>query len=118
MPTNTLTVLIDSFVQTFKYTTDFKYNLVWSHGMYLQDIPQRLGRNESLDTAVAALTAAHSDVAMRAPHPSIKALTLYTRALQTLREYLNDTVKARASETLCAVMLLLICQVRTLLGKS
>jgi hypothetical protein len=109
LPTNNLTVLIDSFVRTFK--TDLKYNLVWSNGLYLHEVPRRLGYNDALDTSVAALTAAHSDVVL-GRKPSVKALTEYTRALRTLNNYLNDPAKARASETLCAVMLLLVCQVR------
>jgi hypothetical protein len=42
---------------------------------------------------------------------SIDALTKYSRALGVLRKYLDDSVKACSSETLAAIMLLLICQV-------
>jgi hypothetical protein len=110
IPANHLTLLIGSFVQTFNATADLNYNLVWSYGLYLQEIPQRLGTNEALDTAVSALVAAHSSLAS-GREPSINAIYKYSRALQALRESLNDPIKAAASETLCAVKLLMICQV-------
>jgi hypothetical protein len=110
IPANHLTLLIGSLVQTFNTTADLNYNLVYCYGLYLQEIPQRLGTNKALDTAVSALVAAHSSLAV-GPEPSMNAIYRYTRALQALRESLNDPVKAAASETLCAVTLLMICQV-------
>ncbi|EPE33525.1 hypothetical protein GLAREA_06538 [Glarea lozoyensis ATCC 20868] len=107
LPTNRLTVLTASLVQTFK--TELKYNLIWSNGLYLQEVPKRLGYNDALDTSVSALTAAHLDIVL-GRKTSVKALTEYSRALRTLKNVLNDPVKACASETLCAVMLLLLCQ--------
>ncbi|KAL5348176.1 hypothetical protein ACLOAV_006656 [Pseudogymnoascus australis] len=90
-------------------STPVRFNLVYWYGEFLQDIPARLGRNEALDSSVRALTAAHSSYCLYG-RASPEALVKYSTALRVLRFYLDDPFKARSSETLCAVMLLLICQ--------
>lgn len=92
-------------------STSVRFNLVYWYGEFLQDIPARLGNNEALDSAVKALTAAHSSFCLY-NRATPDALVKYSAALRVLRFYLNDPVKASSSETLCAVMLLLMCQVR------
>lgn len=109
-PSNHLTLLSSSFFDTIKPTTSFKFNLLWTYGSFLEDIPQRLGYNEALDSAVDALLSVHSDVCLRREN-STRTLTGYSRALRALRYYLDDPVKACAVETLCAVLILLTCQV-------
>lgn len=110
--TNEHTRRVSAFVDKIKTSTGVKYNLAWTYGGYLVDVPARLGTNEALDraadTVLAALerfSASHVDVT-----PVI--LEKYTLALAALRRCLDDPVKAKASETLCAVLLLLTCQVR------
>ncbi|KAH8701567.1 hypothetical protein BGW36DRAFT_371117 [Talaromyces proteolyticus] len=109
IPSNELTFLTSIFIQAFKPSTDLRYNLIWNYGGFIADIPQRLGINEALDGAVYAVTAAHSSFCLY-KDISIEALSRYSRALQMLRLCLDDPIKAATSETLCAVMLLLICQ--------
>lgn len=77
--------------------------------MFLEEVPPRLGTNEALDRAVDAVTSAHTDFCTR-KHGSVQALTKYSAALRTLRVYLDDPVHAQETNTLAAVMILLICQ--------
>lgn len=69
-----------------------------------------MNENEALDTAVNALVCAHSDFCAR-KEVSVETLSSYSRALRTLRNCLDDPDIASQAETMCAVMLLLICQV-------
>lgn len=78
------------------------------------EIPRRMNENEALDTAVNALICSHSNFCARQA-VSAETLSSYSRALRSLRYCLDDPGKASQTETLCAVMLLLICQVG---GKS
>ena len=72
-------------------------------------MPRRLGANEALDRAVDAVTTAHASFC--AGHvASVEALSKYSQALRTLRVYLDDRLHAQSSNTLCAVMVLLVCQ--------
>lgn len=109
-PSNEINRLTSSYLKTIKRTTDMRYNLVWSLGGYLVDIPARLGRNEALDASVKALVAGHSYYCSR-EKPVDEALTSYSHALRALRNCLDDPAIARTSETLCAAMLMNICQV-------
>lgn len=43
--------------------------------------------------------------------PNHEILNKHTRALSVLRHELGDHIKARSSETLCAIMLLMITEV-------
>lgn len=101
-----------AFTEMIKPSTDIKYNLAWSYGDFLHDVPQRIGINEALDSAATALVDAHSYFCVTGTvSPTARALMKYSDALVKLRLCLDDPAKAQASETLCAVMLLMICQV-------
>ncbi|KAK2760762.1 hypothetical protein FQN54_001998 [Arachnomyces sp. PD_36] len=108
-PSSGTDLLASAWVGAIKGATDLRYNLGWSYGAYLYDIPQRLGRNEALDISVDTLATAHSTFCSQGL-VSVEGITKYSRALSVLRTYLNDPIKARTPETLCAVSLLLICQ--------
>ncbi|KAJ5548181.1 transcriptional regulator family: Fungal Specific TF [Penicillium frequentans] len=109
--TNDLSSLANRFIKTIKPSTDLRYNLWWTFGMYLEDIPRRLGTNEALDRSIEALTAAHAGFCgVNRQGATVEALTSYSQALKILRIYLDDRVHAQSSNTLCAVMILLICQ--------
>ncbi|GLI76182.1 hypothetical protein PoHVEF18_004453 [Penicillium ochrochloron] len=114
-PSNSTTRLAEAFTQAIKRSTDIRYNLGWSFGIFLEDVPRRLGTNDALDRAVDAVTSAHTDFCNRQPG-SVQALTKYSAALRTLRVYLDDPVHAQETNTLAAVMVLLICQ--TILGQT
>lgn len=102
-------ILTSSFVDTISPSTDFRYNLVWMYGGFLEDVPARIGRNSALDAAVEAVVVAHADFCSFRPI-QISFLLKYSRALESLRKMLDDPLKARSSETLCSAMMLLICQ--------
>ncbi|KAJ5959549.1 transcriptional regulator family: Fungal Specific TF [Penicillium vulpinum] len=114
-PGNSMTSLTSSFVGAIKRSSDLRYNMWWSFGLYLEEVPRRLGSNEALDRAVDAVTTAHAGFCTR-QLASVEALAKYSSALKTLRVYLDDPIQASASSTLCAVMILLICQ--TFMGNN
>ena len=110
-PSNETTMVASKFASTLE-VTDLRYDLAW-YGAFLKDIPRRLGSNDALDASVSALTVAHSSLHTRQKSPEI--FVKYGKALKALRTCLNDPIKARTVETLCAIYLIIICQVsRTL----
>jgi hypothetical protein len=118
-PSSQKTLLTQSLVRHLEASHDLRYHLTWVYGTFIEDIPRRIGSNEALDAAVMALMRAHSSLAVHRGTPPVAcsdSLSKYSRALKTLRIYLDDPIKAREAETLCAVMILLICQ--SFLGTS
>jgi hypothetical protein len=111
---NQHSALVRSFVDKIKPSVGVKYNLAWTYGDYLNDIPARLGTNEALDAATSTFVATFQ----RFSNPEIAdthdVLEQYGLALASLRKCLSDTAKAKAPETLCAVLLLMNCQVRSM----
>lgn len=105
-----MTVLVSAFVEKISSKTDLRYNLAWTYGGFLAYVPQRIGINEALDQSVLALVKSHSDYCA-SKEVSLRALEQYATALSKLREYVGNPAKAQAIETLCAVMVLMICQV-------
>ncbi|EED17351.1 conserved hypothetical protein [Talaromyces stipitatus ATCC 10500] len=108
-PSNKITILTSKYVQATKLTTNLKYNLAWAYGFFMFEILRHMNENEALDSAVDALVCAHTNFCTRSDI-SVETLSSYSRALRSLRKCLDDPTKAGTSETLCAVMLLLICQ--------
>jgi hypothetical protein len=104
-------LLVASMIQTMNPATDLKFDLAWSFGPFLELVPQRLGRNAALDAAAKAIIAAHSSYCFSSHRASPNVLLDYSRALSHLRFALNEIVTAQSLETLCAIKLLLICQV-------
>lgn len=109
-PGNKSTVLMNKYVQTIKLTANLKYNLAWTYGFFMFEIPRHMNENEALDAAVNALVCAHSNFCTRS-EVSAETLRSYSHALRSLRKSLDNSNTASAPETLCAIMLLLICQV-------
>ena len=89
---------------------DLRFNLAWSFP-FLEQLPQRLGRSAALDAAAKAVVAAHSSHCVSRRQVSPNVLVEYSRALTQLRLALGNTMTAQSLETLCAIKLLLICQV-------
>lgn len=109
LPSNNLNNLRGSLIEIIGPSTDVRYNLAWSFGDYLHNVPQRLGLNASLDAAASAVVSAHTDHCAKR-YVTEGSLLKYSHALKTLRASLDDPITARSSETLCAVMLLLVYQ--------
>ena len=108
-PSTAITPLTSSLISIIKPTCSIRYNLLWTYGLFFEDIPARLGTNEALDASISALTASHSSLCAHRT-VSIEALRRYSRALRVLRSYLTEPARATSSETLCAVLVLIVCQ--------
>ncbi|KAI6810199.1 hypothetical protein KC332_g9890 [Hortaea werneckii] len=104
-----MTLQLSAYLSTIKPSVNFRQNLAWNYGAFLEEIPQRLGMNEALDTAVAALVSAHSNVCCKR-EATPQTLVKYSLALDALKSILDSPHEASSSETLCAIMVLLICQ--------
>jgi len=111
--TNEHTYLVSAFIDKLNPLRGVSYNLTWSCGDYLVDVPVRLGRNEALDAAADALVTA-CDRFTNTPYQAQLFLAKYVVAVRALRLCLNDPQTASTTDVLCAVMLLLICQVSIL----
>lgn len=88
--------------------TDLRYSLD-AFGDILHYLPRRLGTSHVLDDSVEALICAYSSYHSR--HEHIKALTAYVKVIKTLRNALIDPVQSGKVETLCAVYVVMVCQV-------
>jgi hypothetical protein len=80
-------------------------------GSFLEFIPAHLGHNTALDEAVSCVcTIYHADLST--PYDVHKEIRRsYVRALSSLRTCLNDAYLWMESETLCASILLQLCEV-------
>lgn len=79
------------------------------YGSFLDEIPRRLGNNAALDASVDALTCSFANLATKQSSP--QSITKYGNALSALRLCLNDPVKSKTPETLCAIYFVLISEV-------
>jgi Fungal Zn(2)-Cys(6) binuclear cluster domain len=112
-PSNDLTVLVNAFTERVKLSkdADLRYSLTWAYGGFLVDVPRRLGINAALDAAAKALTTSHLRFITSGSEATPQELSEYSSALNLLRISLDDPAVACSANTLCAVMLLMICQV-------
>ncbi|RMY23376.1 hypothetical protein D0867_02094 [Hortaea werneckii] len=108
-PGNGMSLQLSAYLSTIKPSVNFRQNLAWNYGAFLEEIPQRLGKNKALDAAVAALVSAHSNVCCKRK-ATPQTLVKYSLALEALKSSLDCVHEASSSETLCAIMVLLICQ--------
>ena len=88
--------------------TNVRYGLS-VYGEVFKTIPRRLRSNSALDTFVNALTIAFTSVYSRRQSPKILESSI--QALKLLEKYLNNSITAGFANTLCAVYLMMICQV-------
>ncbi|KAL8907065.1 MAG: hypothetical protein Q9171_006012 [Xanthocarpia ochracea] len=111
---NRLSSLTSRFIHSISLDVDTRFQLPWNFGPFLVGIPCRLGRSAALDAATDTLIAAHTSFCAGNATSKQPVLAKYSRALSDLRHDLDDVVKARSAESLCAVMVLSIAQVRFL----
>ncbi|KAJ9606338.1 hypothetical protein H2200_009299 [Cladophialophora chaetospira] len=110
-PSNETTRLVAAFTEKIKPARGIKYNLAWTYGDYLNHVPSRLGRNEALDNATDVwMTAFEHQFSTSGVENTPVLLEKYGRSLASLRKCLDDPVKAKAPETLCAILFLWNCQ--------
>ncbi|EXJ71589.1 uncharacterized protein A1O5_05397 [Cladophialophora psammophila CBS 110553] len=108
---NDTTQLVNAFTDKIKPTLGVQHNLAWTYGDYLSYVPARLGANEVLDSATDTfLTAVATLSDPLSAHSSPVLLEKYGRTLASLRKCLDDPIKAKTSETLCAILFLWNCQ--------
>jgi hypothetical protein len=88
--------------------TDPRYDLS-TYGDFLKHIPQRVGYSYVLDSSIHALVSTFPVVLSK--QQSLEGLKAYVESLNALRVCLNDPIQAGSTHTLCAVYLLMICQV-------
>ena len=112
-PSNQTTALASALGSKLGDVLDINFHLAWNFGVFLRQIPIRLGMSASLDAASDVLVAAHTPYCLGRFDPDPTVLKKHSRALLILRNDLNDVIKARTSETLSAVMILMIAQVRS-----
>lgn len=106
-PSNEMTTVASAFLAVLE-VTDIRFDIS-IYGDFLKEIPRRLGTNEALDASVCALATAFSSIHSR--QQSTAMLNGYGKALNSLRVCLNDPAKAQSPDTLCALYLVMICQV-------
>ncbi|KAL8842043.1 MAG: hypothetical protein Q9176_002981 [Flavoplaca citrina] len=104
--------LLTAFIHTISQQVDIRFQLPWNFGDYFNLIPRHLGVSRSLDTAVDALITAHTSFCAGNLQPGPEVLAKHSLALSVLRHNLTDVVKARTSETLAAIMVISVTQVR------
>jgi hypothetical protein len=100
--------MITSNLLSMLEVKDTRFNLS-IYGDFIDQIPQRLGTNKALDAAAVALTTVMPYVYTH--RYSDKMYSSYARALKSTRMSLSNPAEAQAPETLCAIYLLMVCQV-------
>ena len=113
IPTNDTTRLQSAFVAKLRPGHDLRYSILYRWGFFLTEIPSRLGSSQALDAAANALLARHAEISLRQneSNSQVPAMMYYNQGLSALRDALKDEQTATSMETLCAVMLLVYCQV-------
>lgn len=87
---------------------------LWLVGSFFQFVPARMGRNAALDDAVSCLCSIYCS-----PNNSHTGVyQCYVSALSSLRGCLGDTSLRMESETLCASILLQMCEVNIIHATS
>lgn len=107
-PSNQSTLVMARFCSVLGIT-DARYDIN-VYGSFMKDVPSRLGSNPALDASVRATLSIYS--AVHARNQSVESLALYGKALEALRRVLMDPAGSRSANTLCAMYLMMVCQVR------
>jgi hypothetical protein len=82
-----------------------------SLGNFFKFIPSRLGTNLALDAAVSCLCAIYNETRTKNTPNSAVSVKQYVRSLSALQTCLNDPALSSESETICASIILQICEV-------
>ena len=81
-------------------------------GNFFQFIPGRLGHNDSLDTAVFCLYMIFDHRLCGNPGAPATEIAQYVQSLQALQTCVGDPQLRRDPETLCASLIVQLCEVR------
>ena len=85
-------------------------------GSFFESIPARLGHNSALDHAVSCLCAIYQGSPSTPHHFNKHVCQTYVKSLSALRYCLGDETLRMESETLCASILLQMCEVNCALS--
>ena len=108
-PSSALTRLTAAYIQGIDPHADISIQLPWNFGPFLEDVPPHLGISEALDAATDAATAAYFCLRSQVrPSKDQYSLGKYSKALRALAEALARPQTATATETLCAVQMLMM----------
>jgi len=83
-----------------------------SHGDFYKFIACRLGRNQALDTSISCLCAIYMETLSNSSAASRDSIQLYAKSLNSLRTCLENEHVRTESETICASIILQLCEVR------
>jgi hypothetical protein len=81
-------------------------------GSFLPLIPCRLGRNRALDAVIASLCSVYVDHLTGKTPGSSATLQKYVASLNALQQCIKDPVLRSQSETICASIIVQMCEVR------
>jgi hypothetical protein len=81
------------------------------YGLFLHDVPRRLGHNKALDATALATSKAHSVYRAGGSRTDPQALSAFIKAIHALRMCLSDPATAGSPDTLCSIYLITVCQV-------
>lgn len=109
-PSNELT-LLTAKTASILGIADMRYALAYHMG-FLTVVPRRLGRNDTLDTAVRAMTVCFP--AVYGQERSTDMFSSFGKALEKLRISLLDCATSNSPEILCAIYIVATCQVNLL----
>lgn len=113
MPTSPTSRLTGAFVSHLAIRDLPGYDLIWTFGDILQDVPARLGTHAALDAAANAIVATSPCLAVHTTTTTSMRVA-YASGLRSLREALVPVEGSKAAvpiEIWLAVYLLWICQV-------
>ncbi|KAK7915115.1 hypothetical protein PG985_012818 [Apiospora marii] len=108
VPQTDVQTLIGAFVSALAPTT-VRVNLVQTYGPFLAMVPPRLGTNAALDNSARAVVRAHQDACLGRPAAE-QSLASYALAIRTLSRCLDDLDTAPSTETVCAIIMVMMCQ--------
>ncbi|KAJ6171760.1 hypothetical protein N7470_000827 [Penicillium chermesinum] len=101
--------LLSCFISTLQIH-DVRYAITY-YGLFLHDLPRRLGQSAALDASVKSLVTSypyfHKVHGRDFPQ---EVLVDYGRSLRVLRETLSDPRACHSPDTLCAIYLISVCQ--------
>lgn len=84
---------------------------LWLIGSFFKYVPGRLGHNSALDDAISCVCSLYCDRSSNEYTKSKVIYKNYVRALSSLQKCLADEYLRLQSETLCASLLLQMCEV-------
>lgn len=116
MPSNALTKLSASLVDRLQFGNPGS-GINWSSGTFIYDLPKRLEHSDALVAATHAFIL--SCPCVDATYSlSQQRLRSYVSALKSTRLALTNTEEACSLDTMCAIYLLWVCQVRDLTHRA